>query len=1221
MRSRSTLHLAERLVELIAIAAAYYAVGRLSLLLAIPPGYATAVWPASGIALAATLLRGYRVWPGILLGSFLINVWTSLDTGSAASIFKSIFLVISIGAGASLQAIVGALLMSRFVRHPTALIGEKDVFKFLLLGGPISCLVNATWGVTSLLLAGVIQPADYLLHWWTWWLGDTIGVIAFTPLVLIWAAKPQGASLRRQISVSLPVCLTFALVVLCFVYTSAWEQNRIAAEFERRTDKVFQELEENFDNYIDALHSIESFFGSSVNVGRQEFKSFVSRWFSRHPGIQALSWNPRVLDSERTAYEQAARRNGFTNFQITEQNGQGELARAAPRAEYAPVYYLEPYVGNESALGFDVASDPIRREALNQARDTGKPRATDPTTLVQDAELKPGFLVFLPIYRNGLPQRTPEERRRNLQGYATGAFRFSDLIKTSLKGGEEPKDVEIRLYDDTGGGKRRLLYDHRSQALSSKDPPVETDTVMKPAVLQRVIPFEMAGRRWIIQFAPTKEYLTAQRSWQVWSVLAGGLLFTGLLGAFLLMVTGRAAELQAINRDLQKEITDRKSAEEALRKSEARKGAILESVLDGIISMDHEGKLLEFNPAAEKMFRYKRADVVGKSMAELIIPPSLREKHRHGMAHYLATGEGPILGKRIEMPAMRADGTEFPVELSVTRIGQDEPPLFTGYFRDTTDQKAQEEIRRRSEELEEQNRRVQEANRLKSEFLANMSHELRTPLNAIIGFSELIHDAKLGPVSAEHKEYLGDILTSARHLLALINDVLDLAKVEAGKMDFSPEPINLTKLIGDLRKIFQPLSASKRLTVEVEVASMIEQVVIDPAKLKQVLYNYLSNAIKFTPDGGRVTVRALPEDPEHFRLEVEDTGIGIEPDQISKLFVEFQQLEAGITKKHQGTGLGLALTKKIVEAQGGRVGVQSTHGRGSLFHAVLPRNAEQKKEFRVEDFPSASSTTDAPKVLVIEDNDQDRNWLIKILADAGYSVDAIMTGTEGIAKAQDNIYSAVLLDLILPDTGGWDILHSIRANGPNQSTPVIVVTVVAEKGVAQGFPIQDYLVKPIHSDTLLDSLRNAGVEPNGIERKVLVVDDDPNTLKIARTALQSSGYRAVCHASPTGGLAAAANSELDAVILDLLMPEMDGFEFLERLRQSANNKNVPVIVWTNKDITMEEMDRLKRSAQSIALKGRDNIDAVIRDLQRHLPQSAANPSSVEKQIGAASLKS
>src|SRR5438874_2705088 len=937
MRSRSTLHLAERLVELIAIAAAYYAVGRLSLLLAIPPGYATAVWPASGIALAATLLRGYRVWPGILLGSFLINVWTSLDTGSAASILKSIFLVISIGAGASLQAIVGALLMSRFVRQPTALIGEEDVFKFLLLGGPISDLMNATWGVTSLLFAGVIQPADYLLHWWTWWLGDTIGVIAFTPLVLIWAAKQQGASLRRQISVSLPVCLTFALAVLCFVYTSAWEQNRIEAEFERRTDKVFQELEDNFDNYIDALHSIESFFGSSVTVGRQEFKSFVSRWFLRHRGIQALSWNPRVLDSERTAYEQAARRNGFTNFQITEQNRQGKLVRAAPRAEYAPVYYLEPYVGNKSALGFDVASAPIRREALNQARNTGKPRATDPTTLVQDAELKPGFLVFLPIYRNGLPQRTPEERRRNLQGYATGAFRISDLIKTSLQGGEEPKDVEIRLYDDTGGGKRRLLYDHRSQALGSKDPPVETDTVRKPAVLQRVIPFEMAGRRWIIQFAPTKEYLAAQRSWQVWSVLAGGLLFTGLLGAFLLMVTGCAAELQAINRDLQKEITHRKSAEEALRKSEARKGAILESALDGIITMDHEGKLLEFNPAAEKMFRYKRADVVGKSMAALIIPPSLREKHRRGMAHYLATGEGPILGKRIEMAAMRADGTEFPVELSVTRIGQDEPPLFTGYFRDTTDQKAQEEIRRRSEELEEQNRRVQEANRLKSEFLANMSHELRTPLNGIIGFAELMHDGRVGPVSAQHQEYLADILSSGKHLLQLINDVLDLSKVEAGKLEFKPEPVIPELLVREVCEIVRTLAAHKRIQLGIEIDPALTAIVADSRSLKQILYNYLSNALKFSPDEGKIVIRIKPENQDHFRIEVEDSGMGIKPDDIGRLFVEFQQLDAGSAKKYSGTGLGLALTKRIVEAHGGKVGVDSTVEKGSIFYAVLPR--------------------------------------------------------------------------------------------------------------------------------------------------------------------------------------------------------------------------------------------------------------------------------------------
>ena len=239
--------------------------------------------------------------------------------------------------------------------------------------------------------------------------------------------------------------------------------------------------------------------------------------------------------------------------------------------------------------------------------------------------------------------------------------------------------------------------------------------------------------------------------------------------------------------------------------------------------------------------------------------------------------------------------------------------------------------------LQEQNREVQQASRLKSEFLANMSHELRTPLNAIIGFAQLMHDGKVGSISANHKEYLGDILGSARHLLQLINDILDLAKVEAGKMEFSPEPVSLTKIIGEVRQVLQALSASKRLAIEVEVSPAVERLIIDPAKLKQVLYNYLSNAIKFTPEAGRITVRALAEGDDSFRLEVEDTGIGIAEQEISKLFVEFQQLEAGTTKKHQGTGLGLALTKRVVQAQGGRVGVKSTLDEGSVFCAVLPR--------------------------------------------------------------------------------------------------------------------------------------------------------------------------------------------------------------------------------------------------------------------------------------------
>ena len=302
--------------------------------------------------------------------------------------------------------------------------------------------------------------------------------------------------------------------------------------------------------------------------------------------------------------------------------------------------------------------------------------------------------------------------------------------------------------------------------------------------------------------------------------------------------------------------------ERARRESAARMGAIMESALDCIISIDHEGRVIDFNPAAEKTFGYSRAQVVGKEMAELIIPPSLRERHRRGMAHYLATGEGPVLGKRLEMPAMRSDGAEFPIELAISRIQLDGPPMFTAYVRDLTEHKRAEVIRQRSLELEDQYHRVQEANRLKSEFLANMSHELRTPLNAIIGFAELMHDGRVGPVSAQHKEFLGDILTSSRHLLQLINDVLDLAKVEAGKMEFRPEAVDLARVVSEVRDILRILMAKKRIRVQAEIDPALTGVVVDPGKLKQILYNYLSNALKFTPDEGRVTVRVAPDGPE-----------------------------------------------------------------------------------------------------------------------------------------------------------------------------------------------------------------------------------------------------------------------------------------------------------------------------------------------------------------------
>ncbi|HYY25589.1 MAG TPA: ATP-binding protein, partial [Candidatus Udaeobacter sp.] len=380
----------------------------------------------------------------------------------------------------------------------------------------------------------------------------------------------------------------------------------------------------------------------------------------------------------------------------------------------------------------------------------------------------------------------------------------------------------------------------------------------------------------------------------------------------------------------------RKSAEQALQESEARKGAILDAALDCIISIDHEGKVIEFNPAAEQIFGYNRQETIGKLMADLIIPAALRDRHRRGLAHCLATGEGPILNKRIELTAMRVDGAEFPVEITVVRISRQGSPMFTAYIRDLTVQKAQEEFHRRSRELEEQNLRIEEANRLKSEFLANMSHELRTPLNGIIGFSEYMVDEKAGPLNWEQKEYLSDVLTSARHLLHLINDVLDLAKIEAGKMELSPETFAINEVIGEVCTIIEPMASQKNITMSAETPPETVFVTVDPVKFKQVLYNLLSNAVKFTPENGDIKLSARLEDHKRIRVEVKDTGIGIKTEDVPRLFHEFEQLDSGLGRKQQGTGLGLALTKKIVELQGGSIAVESEFGKGSTFTVALP---------------------------------------------------------------------------------------------------------------------------------------------------------------------------------------------------------------------------------------------------------------------------------------------
>jgi PAS domain S-box-containing protein len=627
--------------------------------------------------------------------------------------------------------------------------------------------------------------------------------------------------------------------------------------------------------------------------------------------------------------------------------------------------------------------------------------------------------------------------------------------------------------------------------------------------------------------------------------------------------------------------------DQRLRDQQFYTRSLIESNIDALMMTDPQGIISDVNQQMMTLTGRTRDELIGAHCKNFFTDPV-----RADAAIKRALTENKV--SNYELTVRAQDGDETVVSYNAATF-RDRDRKLQGVFaaaRDVTEHKRFERT------LQEKNIELEHANRMKSEFLATMSHELRTPLNAIIGFSEALKDGLMGPTSATQQEYIGDIFASGQHLLSLINDILDLSKVEAGMMTLELEAADLNSLLSNSLSIVKEKAVAQRIRLELEAAEDLGQPLLDTRKTKQIVYNLLANAVKFSANGGRVTFRArrvsrntvgilsgawpvhsFPladnEYNEFLEISVRDSGIGISKDNMVKLFQAFSQIDSSLARKFEGTGLGLAMVKQLAELHGGSVAVASAEGEGACFAVWLPLRTLVQAD-AVEPHSAEAATVDVSgsrerTALVVEDNDQAADLVRLLLEAEGFSVLRAASAEEALLLAPQHTLSLITLDIQLPGIDGWEFLLRLRESGTLAHVPVVIVSGLPDSNMALTRGAAAVLQKPISRVQLKNSLANLGLHPAEEQtHTVLVVDDDPKAVEVIAAFLPTPAYAVVRAYGGSEAIALAQRLRPDLILLDLMMPEVSGFDVVEALQRNTNTARIPILVVTAKKITAQD---------------------------------------------------
>ena len=1029
----------------LATALAYAATGSMSLWLTGPGGYAAALYPAAGIALAAVLVCGRAAGFGVWLGALAVNAglgWAQAGPGWPP-IVSSLF----IASGAAAQAMVGAALVLRLIGRPVVLNAPRDILLGSLGGAFVACGISCTVATTVLVVGGALAPTLWLSNWLTWWVGDLLGVLIAAPLALTFIGQPAADWRPRRRTIALPLLVALGLLTWATYQFQLINEARSRVAFERDVDRLASDAQARLRM---PLYTLQALHGAALASGRAPDEALLreaARWWLAQPMLlQAVGHGERVASGALADFEAQVRTNELPGFMVFQRDGGQALAADG---EAVVLRRIHPMAGNDSALGLNALSVPAARAAVLATRDSAEPRATEVFRLTQSTRDESGLVLYQALYDP--PQPPAAQRSQAFRGVLFVAVNTGPLLADLAT--LVPAGRTWCVVENTPSGTGRTLAGSPDCALTRG----AARTLSTRAL-------EIGGRALELRVS-VPDAAAALDLAGAWLFSLAGVSAAALLGALLLVVTGltRRTELdvQAATSELRREVHERSQAEQALRVSEARLRSILDNVPLGVAFLDAHGSLLEGNQHLFDMLGSPPQALIGRRVADV----THADDQGNLLRQHLELLAGRLDVVRGQVRLRRADGGELWVRLAASAQRDDHGRVLSmvAVIDDISEH-------RRLEAAEQAVHRAEAANRAKTEFVSRMSHELRTPLNAMIGFAQLAGMDE-DPAPAPHqREWMQQIQRAGWHLLELINETLDLARIESGAIQVTLQPVALAPLLANCRAMLSAAAAHRQVTIDIDSPALA--VLADPVRLRQVLTNLLSNAVKYNRDGGRVSMRAEAAGEGRVALAVSDSGIGLSPAQLERLFVPYDRLgreHSGI----EGTGIGLVISRRLAELMGGTLEVESEPGTGSTFTLTL--NAAALPDSVAE--PEADGPAPPPRhqrVLYIEDNPTNVEVMRGILGQrAQIRFDVAMLGLDGLVAARRDHPDLILLDMQLPDISGLELLRMLKNDDDLAGIPVIVVSADATPARVRDaltLGALEYITKPVDVRSLLKSV-------------------------------------------------------------------------------------------------------------------------------------------------------